>query len=263
MKIATILLCIATILSFVLGTVCYVTNVGDCRVHVSSWDGSVQNWSVIDNMFDPFSFEAGLFWDLGLILLVISGVLIYICVKSRSTAPKKEMSLNKIIFILITVMVVSIAIVMIGVVNDMMWLGCIGLLSACVAGIFMVRAWRTKRYRKMSDERLIELFQKYATDIQTTLSVCGGLTGLGSTIATNKANSDIRSYREKGELIGAVLEERGYTVNYSVLSGEVSKGKSKSDIGAIIKGAVVGGIIAGDVGAVIGAAHAMNKNNKK
>jgi hypothetical protein len=199
----------------------------------------------------------------GIDLVGVSGVFIYISVKRGRTTPKKEMSPNKIIFILITVMVVSIAIVMIGVVNDMMWLGCIGLLSACVAGIFMVRAWRTKRYRKMSDERLIELFQKYATDIQTTLSVCGGLTGLGSTMATNKANSDIRSYREKGELIGAVLEERGYTVNYSVLSGEVSKGKSKSDIGAIIKGAVVGGIIAGDVGAVIGAAHAMNKNNKK
>ena len=259
MKIATILLCIVTILSFALGTVCYVTNVGDCRVHVSSWDDSVRNWSIIDNMCDPFSFEAGLFWDLGLILLVVSGVFIYICVKRGRTTPKKEMSPIQLILILSVAMIVSIALVVIGLSNDIMWLAGIGLLGACVTFLFVQTAWRANRYQKMSDERLIELFQKYATDIQTALSVGGG----HSAIVTKKVNSDIQNYREKGTLIGSILEDRGYTVNYSVLSGEVRQGKSKSDIGAIIKGAVVGGIIAGDVGAVIGAAHAMNKNNKK
>lgn len=70
-KIISSVLCILAIISLVIGTICYINNVGNCRVHVSSWDGSVRNWSVIDNMLDPFSFEAGLFWDLGLLLLII------------------------------------------------------------------------------------------------------------------------------------------------------------------------------------------------
>ena len=267
MKIVTILLCIVTILSFVLGTLCYLNNVGECRVDVyeSFGETKVQHWSVFDNMYDPFSFEAGLFWDLGLILLVVSSIFIYICVKKRSSATKKKISLNGRIVISSIIMLVSVMLVIFSLANDAMWLGVIALFGFCIAFIFMQRAWRTKSYQKMSDDELIRLYQECAINIQKSLIYGSGgkLKGVTGNIRAEKENNEIAKWREKGELIGTVLEKRGYTVNYSLLRGEVSAAKSNSDLSNIIKSAVVGGIIAGDVGAVIGAAHAMNKNNKK
>ena len=221
------------------------------------------NGGLIESKMDclQLKYENAFSYSLDILLIVpFIGFLHSAAYVRRITTPKKKMSSNLLILIFSIMMVVCIAIVMIGVINDIMWLGCIGLLGACATFIFAQRAWRTKRYRKMSDKRLIELFQEYATNIQTSLSVANGLTGIGSRLATDKVNMDIQNYREKGELIGAVLEERGYTVNYSVLTGKVSKGKSQS---SVIKGAVIGGIVAGNVGTVIGAVHEMNKNNKK
>jgi AGCS family alanine or glycine:cation symporter len=63
MKIVSVVLCILAVLSLVFGTYCYLTNVGECRVdtyETFKGETKVRNWSVIDNMFDPFSFEAGL-----------------------------------------------------------------------------------------------------------------------------------------------------------------------------------------------------------
>ena len=125
--------------------------------------------------------------------------------------------------------------------------------------IFLQRAFRENQYKNMTDKSLINLFEKYANDIQTAL-VANGLTGLGSGIATEKVNNDIKRYREKGTLIGKELESRGYEIDYSVLNGEVIRGKSKP---SVIKGAIVGGIIAGKTGAIVGAMHQMNKRNKK
>ena len=145
-----------------------------------------------------------------------------------------------------------------GLVIDVMWLGAIGLLTIMVTIFLAQRAFRKNKYKNMPDKALINLFEKYANDIQTAL-VANGLTGLGSGIATEKVNNDIQSYREKGILIGEELESRGYKVDYSSLDGKVRKGQSKP---SVIKGAIVGGIIAGKTGAIIGAMHEMNKSNK-
>lgn len=247
-----------------IGTFCYIANVGDCRVYVSEWRESVTKWSIIDNISDPFSFSAGFFWDLGLVLLITYIVYVYIDKRKNSESlNQKPMSFNKRMLIIGCTILVSIIILIVGLANDMMWLSGIGLLVGIVTGILLQNELRINTYQKMSDEKLISLYQEYAHKIQTALSVGGGLTGVGSTTATNKINSDIDSYREKGNLIGSILVERGYTVNFDLLNGKVTKGKSNSDLSKIIKGAVVGGIIAGDVGAVIGAAHAINKNNEK
>ena len=241
---------------------------------MSSFTETVKYWTVFDNLSDPFSFVAGFFWDLGLVLLVTFVVCVYVIKQQASseTSQKrksyKSISFDKIPFvgrviIMGVVIIASLTILFVGLVNDMMWLSGIGLLVGIVTGILLTEELRTDAYQKMSDEQLIKLYQDYAHKIQTALSVGGGLTGVGSTIATNKINGDIDGYREKGNLIGSILVERGYTVNFDLLKGKVTKGKSNSDLTKIIKGAVVGGIIAGDVGAVIGAAHAINKNNDK
>lgn len=253
-----------SIVCLLIGTFCYIANIGDCRVYVSEWRDSVTKWSIIDNISDPFSFPAGFFWDLGLLLLITYIGYIYIDKRKNSASPNiKPTSYYKRILIMCGAILVSLIILIAGLANDMMWLSGIGLLVGIVAGILLQEEVRTNTYQKMSDEKLISLYQEYAHKIQTALSVGGGLTGVGSTTATNKVNSDIDSYREKGKLIGSILVERGYTVNFDLLNGKVTKGKSNSDLSKIIKGAVVGGIIAGDVGAVIGAAHAINKNNEK
>ena len=67
----TKLLCIIAILFIVLGIVCYAANIGDCRI---SHRGTT--WSIIDNMFDPFSFAAGFMWDLALVLLLIALIIL-------------------------------------------------------------------------------------------------------------------------------------------------------------------------------------------
>lgn len=146
-----------------------------------------------------------------------------------------------------------------GLCIDALWLGFIGLSALMITIILAKQTFQKNQYKNMTDKSLINLFEKYANDIQTAL-VANGLTGLGSGIATEKANNDIQRYREKGQLIGKELQSRGYEIDFSVLNGEVIKGKSKP---SIIKGAIVGGIIAGKTGAIIGAMHEMNKDNKK
>lgn len=272
-KIKPILL-ILSVLCLILGTISYIANIDGSRFYVSSFTETVEYWTIFDNLSDPFSFVAGFFWDLGLVLLVAFAVCVYIIKRQISSdTSSKKMSIKPISFdeipfvwriiIMGIIIIVSLTVLVVGLVSDMMWLSGIGLLVGIVIGILLQGELRTDAYQKMSDEKLINLYQEYAHKIQTALSVGNGLTGAGSTAATNKINSDIANYREKGNLIGSILVERGYTVNFNLLNGKVTKGKSNSDLTKIIKGAVTGGIIAGNVGAVIGAAHAINKNNKK
>lgn len=152
----------------------------------------------------------------------------------------------------------GLVLLILGLCIDAMWLGAIGLSAIMITIILAQRAFRKNQYKNMTDKSLINLYEKYANDIQTAL-VANGLTGLGSGIATEKVNNDIQRYREKGQLIGEELQSRGYKIDFSVLNGKVIKGKSKP---SVIKGAVVGGIIAGKTGAIVGAMHEMNKNNK-
>lgn len=136
---------------------------------------------------------------------------------------------------------------------------------------FLFKRWldqdysKSKRiiYENKTDKELIEDFKNCATKVQSELSTGGGMVGLGARTATNAVNNRIEKARAEGELIASILTARGYKVDISVLQGNVTKGKSNSDIANVIKGAVVGGVIAGDVGAIVGAAHAMKKNEKK
>lgn len=80
----TKLLCIVAALFIILGIVCYATNMGDCRISTRG-----TTWSVIDNMFDPFSFAPGFLWDLALLMLIIA-LIIFACEKAKEKAPLNE-----------------------------------------------------------------------------------------------------------------------------------------------------------------------------
>jgi len=180
----------------------------------------------------------------------------------QTNVHKKKINLGKI-FIFWFLLYIALMSLIVGIINDIFLLSGFGLLFGMIVAIIGIRKVRIFTYSNMTDQQLINEYHKYANDIYTALSVANGLTGLGSGMATDKVNADIQGYREKGTLIGRELELRGYKIDYSVLEGKVTKGKSKSDFAKMIKGAVVGGIIAGDVGAVIGANYEMNKDKKK
>ena len=65
-----IIMYILAALAFIGGIVCYVKNVGNCRI---ARDGDT--WSIMDNLLDPFSFEAGLLWDLALVLGAVTALI--------------------------------------------------------------------------------------------------------------------------------------------------------------------------------------------
>ena len=139
-------------------------------------------------------------------------------------------------------------------------LGCLGFACVCGAGAAYQIISKKRRIAKMSDEELIKEYDSLVHKIELTTSTCNGLKGLGSNMATNTANNDIIEYRNQGKKIGAELESRGYSVNYTLLNGSVAK--SSSNTKSVTKSAIVGGIIAGETGAIIGAMDAINKNNQ-
>ena len=142
---------------------------------------------------------------------------------------------------------------------------------ALSVSFFLYKSWLDKDYNKSirtiyeskTDKELIDAFKNCATKVQLELSAGGGMVGFGARTATNAVNKRIEKARTEGEIIASILTARGYKVDTSVLQGMVTKGKANSDVANVIKGAVVGGVIAGDVGAIVGAAHAMKKNEKK
>lgn len=83
-KTATILYLVA-IAIIALGIVLYCLNIGGCRI---SHRGTA--WSIWDNMTDPFSLEAGLCFDLGLIVLILA-----VIVTSRIRGITKQENLEK------------------------------------------------------------------------------------------------------------------------------------------------------------------------
>ena len=139
-------------------------------------------------------------------------------------------------------------------------LGCLGFACVCGAGAAYQIISKKSRISKMSDEELIKEYDSLVHKIELTTSTCNGLKGLGSNMATNTANNDIIESRNQGKKIGAELESRGYSVNYTLLNGSVAK--SSSNTKSVTKSAIVGGIIAGETGAIIGAMDAINKNNQ-
>lgn len=120
---------------------------------------------------------------------------------------------------------------------------------------------KVKTYKEMTDKELIRDFEHCADEINLILSTCGGLHGLGSTFATNKANSDMDYYKKIGTRVADELASRGYTIDRTILNaGHVHKAYSTRK--SIIGGAIAGGIIAGGPGAIVGALNAMDKNSR-
>ena len=117
-----------------------------------------------------------------------------------------------------------------------------------------------RKYDAMSDKELKKLYKECVENINERASRGSGLTGAGSTIATDKINSEIDTYRIKGKTIGEILISRGYKVDLSVLDKKAVKGGGKK---SVVGRAVVGGIIAGPTGAIVGAIDAASKNAEK
>lgn len=88
MKLTCIILTIVTILLMAAGIYCYVANVDNCRINYSSWDEEWREYSIIDNLTDPESFIAGLFWNLGLIALIATVIMILIYKKRVQEHPE-------------------------------------------------------------------------------------------------------------------------------------------------------------------------------
>ena len=78
MKLICIILSIVTIVLMGVGTYCYIANVDGCRYDYSSWTGNLREWSIMDNLGDPESFIAGLLWDLGLVFLLATVIMILV-----------------------------------------------------------------------------------------------------------------------------------------------------------------------------------------
>ncbi len=78
MKLTCIILGLATIILIATGAYCYIENIDGCRYKYSSWDEEWVDYSIIDNLTDPESFIAGLFWNLGLICLIATAIMIAI-----------------------------------------------------------------------------------------------------------------------------------------------------------------------------------------
>ena len=115
--------------------------------------------------------------------------------------------------------------------------------------------------KSMTDEELKKEFMRCAELLDHFSTNGNGLTGLGSTYATNRINDKIVMYQNIGRNCAEELASRGYTVDISVLNvGSVSKGRSKK---SVIGNAIVGGLVAGAPGAIVGAIHALDKNSNK
>lgn len=63
----------------VLGLFLYLINFDDCREYIR-WNGDIRHCSILDNMFDPFSFLSGFLIDLGILSTIICSVVAwYLC----------------------------------------------------------------------------------------------------------------------------------------------------------------------------------------
>ena len=78
MKLTCILLSLLTIILIAAGAYCYIENIDGCRFEYSEWYDEWREYSIMDNLTDPESFVAGLHWNLGLICLIVTVIMILI-----------------------------------------------------------------------------------------------------------------------------------------------------------------------------------------
>ena len=113
---------------------------------------------------------------------------------------------------------------------------------------------------KKSDEVLINEYVDLTNKIAAEAFIGSQRRGIGSNSARDACNDRIRSYRDKAEILADILESRGYKVDRSRMNGVATKPSSGK--ASVVKHAAVGGVIAGPVGAIVGAASAIDKNNR-
>ena len=121
-----------------------------------------------------------------------------------------------------------------------------------------------ENYRKKastkSDEELIKEYEELTNKISIEAYTGSQCKGIGSTAAVDACNNRIQSYKEKAMIVAVELEKRGYTVDRNAMNGQAVK--KSSGKASVVGRAVVGGIIAGPTGAIVGAASAIDKNQK-
>lgn len=115
-------------------------------------------------------------------------------------------------------------------------------------------------HAKKSDEELIIEYNKLTRKIAAEVRAGSRCQGIGSRAAVTACNNRIDSYRMSAESIAKELERRNYKVDRSLMNGHAVRQESGS--ASVVGRAVVGGIIAGPTGAIIGAASAIDKNQK-
>ena len=141
-------------------------------------------------------------------------------------------------------------------------------LVVCIIGLIyigiheLMKKEKREVYSKTPDEELIREFDELVDKIGNEVAIAINCKGVGSNMAVDACNNRIRKYRETGMMVAEELQKRGYTVNCNALNGTARKAASTGNSN-VIKSAVVGGIIAGGPGAVVGAVHAMDKNNQQ
>lgn len=137
-----------------------------------------------------------------------------------------------------------------------------------VLGIFvvviLVTALKQDRYEKntkvKSDEELIKEYEELTDRIAREAYAGSKCQGIGSNAAVNATNSRIEDLKMKAATVASELSSRGYTVDRSKMNGQAVK--KSSGKASVVGRAVAGGIIAGPTGAIIGAASAIDKNQK-
>ena len=75
MKLTCILLSLLTIILIAIGAYCYIENIDYCRYHYSEWSEEWKDHSIMDNLTDPESYIAGLYWNLALICLIVTVIM--------------------------------------------------------------------------------------------------------------------------------------------------------------------------------------------
>ena len=117
-----------------------------------------------------------------------------------------------------------------------------------------------KKTKEKSDEELIKEYEDLTNKIAAEAYAGSKCQGVGSTAAVNACKDRIANYKQKALTVAIELEKRGYTVDRDAMNGQAIK--KSSGKASVVGRAVVGGIIAGPTGAIVGAASAIDKNQK-
>ena len=137
-------------------------------------------------------------------------------------------------------------------------------IAVCVFAVLIPMVIRQHIYKKKirakSDEELIKKYEELTDRIAREAYAGSQCRSIIATTAVNATNNRIDKLKSQAEPIENELSRRGYFVDRSKMNGKAIKNKSGD--ASVVGRAVVGGIIAGPTGAIVGAASAIDKNQK-